>query len=290
MMKIRARCPGTCGEMVQGMTKGCYFLVTCPLNMFSTVEVELKKRRNTVVPPLGRKKAGLAVELVLKRAGAKNWGANISINSQIPIGKGMASSSADIAAAAAAAFYLIGIEPSFDLLADIGLAIEPTDGVMYPGIALFDYREGKLRKTLGVAPNLAVAVVDLGGKVDTIEFNRNNRLNSLYLEAEYYTDYALFMVKEGLKQKDYHLLGRGMALSASIHQRILTKPELPLLAEIADMSGAVGYNIAHSGTVCGLFYDADPDRDNLEKLFKKLLPGAKVIHYGRITGGGVEIC
>ena len=34
--------PGTCGELVQGMTGGVDFLVTCPVNQFSRATVTLR--------------------------------------------------------------------------------------------------------------------------------------------------------------------------------------------------------------------------------------------------------
>ena len=60
-------------------------------------------------------------------------------------------------------------------IASIALSVEPTDGVMFPGIALFDHRCGSIAESLGAPPPMEVIVIDTGGTVDTLEFNRTDR-------------------------------------------------------------------------------------------------------------------
>ena len=50
--------------------------------------------------------------------------------------------------------------------------IEPTDGVMYPGVVSFYHRKVELGEIFGPMPRLTVVAVDEGGEVDTIEYNR----------------------------------------------------------------------------------------------------------------------
>ena len=64
-------------------------------------------------------------------------------------------------------------------IARIALLIEPSDGVMLPGIAKFDHRQGKVADTLGSPPPMRVVALDFGGSVDTLDFNSVNREDTL---------------------------------------------------------------------------------------------------------------
>ena len=66
-------------------------------------------------------------------------------------------------------------------------------------------------------------------------------------------------------------------MSATIHQRILPKPELPLLLEISAESGGTGVNVAHSGTVVGLMFSPSNERGlaYARDLVRQRLPAAR---------------
>ena len=57
--------PGTCGELVQGVVDGTSFLVTCPVNLYSTVSVELYHGRRFVSGPASCPKTAQAVRRTL---------------------------------------------------------------------------------------------------------------------------------------------------------------------------------------------------------------------------------
>ena len=60
-------------------------------------------------------------------------------------------------------------------IAKIALKVEPSDGIMLPGIAVLDHRQGSIAKTLGAPPPMRVVVLDFGGGIDTLAFNGVNR-------------------------------------------------------------------------------------------------------------------
>lgn len=80
------------------------------------------------------------------------------------IAKGMASSTAEVAASIEATALALGKEINKSDVARIALSIEPTDGCFFPGIVLFDHREGKLYESLGNPPPLDTLVLDFGGR------------------------------------------------------------------------------------------------------------------------------
>ncbi|MCY3732835.1 MAG: GHMP kinase, partial [Chloroflexi bacterium] len=72
-------------------------------------------------------KAVQAVALTLDRFGLDGLDVDLSLDSPIPRGKGMASSTADIVASVAATGAALGRATDAELEADIALMIEPSD-------------------------------------------------------------------------------------------------------------------------------------------------------------------
>jgi L-threonine kinase len=278
---------GACGELVQGMVDGKYFLITCPINISAEVTVTLVPGGRFQGPP-GKSKALAAARLTMARLGEKQWGARLTINNPLPPGKGLASSTADVAAAAAATARALGAELSLEEIKRIALAIEPSDGTFLPGIVLFDHLRGEFWESLGEPPPLAILIVDLGGTVDTILFNRRRDLMALNRAKEGAVRRAVALVREGLASGRVELIARGATLSALANQEILHKPELETLVELATGLGALGVNVAHSGTVAGILYrPGEVDSDELERKIRAVFP---YVHFIRatMTGGGVE--
>ena len=93
-MRIEVKVPGSCGELVQGTAAGVPFLVTCPVNLYTRLILASGERR---LAGFGSK-AQMALERTLDYLGVKAFPFDMTLQSQLPCGKGMASSSADIAA------------------------------------------------------------------------------------------------------------------------------------------------------------------------------------------------
>ncbi|MBI5574675.1 MAG: hypothetical protein HY919_09065 [Elusimicrobia bacterium] len=281
--KITVRTPGTCGELAQGMIDGNYFHITCPVNLFSYVSVKPSKKIET---PSIKWKSRKAVEKTLKFLGESRT-PKIQIHSEVPIGKGMASSTADITATCLATAKLLQKKISNDDISRIALSIEPTDGTMFKGITLFDHREGKIKEYLGSAPKMKILVVDLGICVDTIEFNKNDFLYE-HLSNQKKIKKAFELIKTGIRQNDIYMIGEGATISAILNQKILYKPGLEKILDIGLKLGAVGVNVAHSGGVVGIllnyeFSDMEFLKIKLQEKFKKRF---KFYETELINGGG----
>ena len=143
-----ASAPGTCGELAQGVLDGTPVMATCPIDLFSTATVELLEGTGRVRGPVRMPKACRAVELTLTLMGRSDVDARLSIENPLPHRKGMASSTADIVAAIGATAAALNAEISIFQQAELALSIEPSDGVMLPGIALFDHRGGRIARSL----------------------------------------------------------------------------------------------------------------------------------------------
>jgi L-threonine kinase len=265
-----------------------HFLVTCPIDFFSRVKVELHQDCPGVEGPADCPKAAAAVEATLAHLGREGLRARLTISNPIPRSKGMGSSSADVAAAIAATGLALGVELAPDTVADIALSVEPTDGIMFPGIALFDHRAGRIREVLGPPPPMEIVTLDFGGTVDTLEFNRVDR-RPIWQAQGKEAARALDLVRAGVQQGDPTLVGKGASISAMAAQEVLLKPRLPQVMEFARDTGAVGVNVGHSGTVIGVLLDARERRGKSTfRRARQTFPDAEMVHHFRLLGGGLQ--
>ena len=282
------RAPGVCGELAQGVIEGIHFLVTCPVDFYSRVKVDIYADGPGVEAPEDCDKAAAAVRRTLFHLKNAKVRAKLTINNPIPRGKGMASSSADLAAAIAATGLALGEEISPYQIAQIALSIEPTDGIMIPGVALFDHRAGIIRESLGPPPPMEIVALDLGGTVDTVQFNMVDRFQR-WQSVDEQTGEALRLLRRGIEEQDPALVGRGASISAEASQTVLAKPRLAEVKEFAESVGAVGVNVGHSGTIMGVLLDARERRG--KSTYHKALsafPDAESVYHFRLLGGGVQ--
>jgi len=249
-MKVTVKAPGSCGELAQGTIDGKNFLITCPIDVYSKVTVQPSAYASMY---RGHKVLD-AIDKTLQYLGISQRGFHISVHSDLPLGKGMASSSADISATCQSIALSTGNQLTPDEIANIALAIEPTDGIFYHGIMLFDHIYGYLRQSLGHAVPMQIVIFDVGGEINTLHFNQRCDLQQLNKKNEQQVHKAMHLIIEGLMNHDTCLIGQGATLSALANQTILFKPHLEDILRIGLSWGAVGVNIAHSGTVVGILF------------------------------------
>ncbi|MBI4288858.1 MAG: GHMP kinase [Chloroflexi bacterium] len=280
--------PGSCGELVQGSYKGTPFHVTCPINMYSTVTVKLHPGQGKATCTERFAKAASAVRLTLQHLGRGDLDAGLSIESSLPPGKGMASSTADVAGAIIATGLALGRQLEPVDVAGIALSVEPSDGTFFPGIVAFDHRGGKMHFDLGAPPQIEIVVLDFGGEVDTIAFNRQDR-SAILRRLEPQVEKALELVKQGLTESRPDLVGEAATVSALANQSILHKPQLEPVMLLARQAGALGVNVAHSGTVIGVLLEAGKhDVSNVTAFLRANLPGLEKVYTARLVGGGAR--
>jgi len=284
MVKVKA--PGSCGELVQGTIDGKNFLITCPVNLYSIAEVVSDNRAPEQSHGV---KVNKAVEKTLAYLNIKKQAFNLTVTTNLPVGKGMASSSADISAVCQAIALSNGSLLTPDEVADIALAIEPTDAVFYPGIVMFDHVNGLIRSNLGSPPSIHIAVFDVGGEVDTLGFNLRSDLNKLNKAKETQVHYALKLVTEGLKTNNAKMIGHGATISALANQSVLFKPSLESIIKISADYNAAGVNAAHSGTVIGVMFDLSSLQNSVQciEAICKAHPEVTYLETVKLISGGL---
>lgn len=246
---------GTFGELLQGgLGDPCrHFLVTLPISKFSTVIfVEDDTIDDIIVFPRTKTKARTLAKTIVQQLGVKLTG-RLYISSEIPEGKGMASSSADLVATAKAIASATSVPIDDTVLQSKMCVIEPTDGVMYQGVVSYFHRLAKLDCLIGEMFDCRIVALDEGGLVDTIEYN--NHLTE-YNECEKVSYRELLTrMKSAFRARDLRTIGELTTKSALLNQVRNPKKNFETICRISARFDAVGVVAAHSGSCIGILVD-----------------------------------
>lgn len=248
---------GTFGELLQGVLPDgdADFLVTLPVARWAIARFTADPSAPDVtVYPAHKTKARRAAQTMLRLAGAAPGGA-LTIDSTLPEGKGMASSSADLVASVRAVGNALGKGVPPEVVETVLRPIEPTDGVMYDSIAAFYHRRVRVREVLGSLPQLTVVSVDEGGQIDTVAFNRIPKRFSTRDKREYAV--LLEEIVTAVRRCDVAAVGRIATRSAVLNQRLRPKRLLDDVLAICRRAGGLGVVNTHSGTLLGVLLDDD---------------------------------
>jgi L-threonine kinase len=253
---------GTFGELLQGALRGenNHFLVTLPITRFTKVVFTLDEALDAIScdPPHKTKSLHFANQLIAHFK--RRIGGHLTIRSNLPEGKGMASSSADMVATARALEASLGRLVPVELILNLLRAIEPTDGVMFPDFVSFFHRRVTLCRRLGSPSRLRILAIDEGGQVDTIAYNQRDHV---FTDAEF-TEYASLLEQAGtaISRNDLGLLGRVATRSAVLNQKRNPKRHLSEMLEISEETGALGVVVTHSGPCIGLLFPYQRENRN----------------------------
>ena len=268
-MRLTIKVPGSCGELVQGMLKGEPFLITCPINIFTTVTISDEFS--------GKFGLGWKAETMLKKTltylGYDNdFNFGIALESKLPLGKGMASSSADIAAVAKAVALSLGTDITAEDIAALATTVEPTDGVFYNGIVAMNPVTGYIFRNFEPLSEYKIIIFDFGGEIDTLGFKRQSNFH--------------------LTELPQHI-DISMATTSSLaNQSILYKPQLEDIIHFAKSLGALAVTTAHTGTVIGVIFAEDTSQLYLEQCSTTITQKFTDINYiaaVKLISGGFRI-
>nr|WP_201745930.1 L-threonine kinase [Citrobacter cronae] len=264
-------------------------LVSCPVEWYSTVEV-------TSGSPL-------AEERPLSRAMVnrllQHWqyppqmseDIRIDVQSTIPIAKGMASSTADIAATAVATAHHLGHHLDESTLAQLCVSLEPTDSTVFRKLTLFDHNDASTQIACEAQPQLDLLVLESPETLRTADYHRIPRHSGLQAGAPALKR-AWEKVQEACISQNPYRMGEAATLSATASQLLLPKPDFDSLLALVEECDLYGVNVAHSGSVVGLMLDRTRhDVDYIKWMLtqKKLTVHWPEQHLLRMVAGGVEL-
>ncbi|OIK09214.1 hypothetical protein BIV60_24585 [Bacillus sp. MUM 116] len=245
-------CNGTFGELVQGIIEERPFLITLPIPHLKSDAVFIPNPTSSEMTVMDSKIKALKAGKLLTQQFGLPGGGHIDIRSNIPAGKGMASSSADIVAAMKAVADSYSFPITKEIISAIAVKLEPTDGVMYDEVVAFDYIHGEMLETFGTLPPFILIGIDLGGGVDTIRFNQFEKQYNQH-DREFFAE-AYEWVRKGFNDKNLSSICKAATLSARVNQKLLPKPFFREFEKLAQYYHG-GVVVAHSGTVMGILLD-----------------------------------
>lgn len=251
------------GEIVQGIFYSCdgrleHGLVTLPCSLFGTrVQFRPLHSGPLTVEPGDRSRARTAARLTLDALGRTGWGGTIRIESSVPLRWGCGSSTTDVLATIRAVADAFDTPLRPEWIARLSVASETaSDSLMYgpERAVLFAQRRGSV-------------LLDLGGplpRVEVLGFNteEDRGVETLSLPPCQYSAWEaeafqpiLGLLRRSVEQQDPALLGRVATASTTIMQRHRPKRFMPQLLRLAREVGALGVQVAHSGTVAGFLFE-----------------------------------
>ncbi|CNI91341.1 MULTISPECIES: GHMP kinase [Yersinia] len=283
-----AHCPASCGELLQGWILGGEKLISCPINWYSNVSVTQGKPG-----PRERPRMRQMVKQVLAHFDQSPLLAEnicIEFESTIPVAKGLASSTADIAATAMATSRLLGQPLSDESLAQLCVALEPTDSTIFKDLTLFDHQTAQTQLSFPWLPDIDIVLLESSQTVLTEEFHQRKR-HSLLLKQAPYLVKAMQQFRLANERRCCYTLGEATTLSAIASESLLPKPQFYQLLDIVEHSGIYGLNVAHSGSVIGLLLNhCQHDVERLLRMLhrKQIIKNYPRMHLVKMVAGGVR--
>ncbi|MCI1945240.1 GHMP family kinase ATP-binding protein [Clostridium luticellarii] len=262
-MEVTAAYPGSFGEIVQGKMENRDILLSCPVDVYT--EVKLTECHNPV-RRANLKKSSNFLFNILKSWGYEKYYKNIDIeiNSQIPQGKGLASSTADLCGVYYCLIDMFNRKFNELELVRNCVNIEPTDSIIFKKMTLFDYKNGKYSCTLGDYLSYDVLAFEGYGAVDTVEFNHRDLPELSDVTA------LIPVLKEAVEEKNLEKLAYVSTESIIKNQGRLYYEFLDRIIDIKKRTSGLGIMGAHSGNALGIIYKGREEIDFAERISQKL--------------------
>ena len=161
------------GEIVQGrLPSGDDFLITLPIDMWSICNLTAIERKGPLSINCRDYKSAQVAEMLLAKLDIESdYEITISFSRNIPVGKGLSSSTADMLSTVRALQEVYGFLLREKTISEMFKQVEPHDGLMYKSCVVYNHRKGQLIKELLYVPRFWVIAVDFGGQINTVEYN-----------------------------------------------------------------------------------------------------------------------
>ncbi|MEW4353886.1 kinase [Streptococcus pneumoniae] len=240
MTKLSVSCPGSCGELFQCVVGKQEYLLS-----YGIAE---KSYLSLVEDGDGSSVLGQKMKMAMQRLADMKHLA-FAYHTDLPIGKGCSSSTADILVGLKLLSLLQGRNLSNEELTEMCSSIEPSDSVAFEDWTVLNPLTGEVVFQTSWKPDLWVYILEPKATIDTLALPRMTETKD-YSVAESEQVFTRFV--EACKEKSLNQLGQVATLSARLNQKRLMKPYLEEIIAIANKNGAIGVNVAHSGTVLGI--------------------------------------
>lgn len=215
---------------------------------------------------------------------------DVQRESTLPIAKGMASSTADIAATILATSRCLNRPIDDETIARLAATLEPTDSVMFPSLALFDHNRGQLISRHPAITDTELVILEGLQTLQTSDYHRKRCTSSLLAAADK-LDQAWRHFQYASDTNSPDALGIATTLSAVASQHIQPKPQFQQLLRLVEQFDLYGFNTAHSGSVIGLL--VNPHHHDIDHLLytihhSDLHQDYRSFYHVKITADGLK--
>ena len=252
------------GELLQGVSAdGDDFLVTIPIDLHSrAMFIHDPEATDVKLFPAYKSKVRKFIALLAAEYKLNITGTFI-VQSDIPEGKGLSSSTADMVATFRAIESFSGVTFDLEKVGEIFRKIEPSDGLLYPGSVIYKHRKCSFVRQLGNFPQTHIIAIDEGGVLDTISYNK---VQKNYNEEDRVL-YSLLQedLVRAFSSGDITRIGIVATQSALLNQKFNNKKNLLLAISMLPEINASGIITTHSGTCIGILLN--PGHENVEGVY-----------------------
>lgn len=262
-------CHGTLGELLQGPVDDedgtlQIGLISLPIRRYSWVHF-LPGETAGDVSGLGTKhRCQRAIELYLQRTGRRLAPGRWRHDSELPEGKGMASSTADVVATLRCLDSIFDTRTPASVVCDILREIERSDSVFLDRYALYLSGRQAVVRRFDYMPQYHACYIDEGGAVDT-ERSGPALLAYYRSRADAYAA-NLQRAIEAFERADAAGIAHCATASALLAQGVLPKRSFDAMLAQRARFGADGIVVAHTGSVIGYLFREAPDPARMGEL------------------------
>jgi uncharacterized protein involved in propanediol utilization len=257
------------GEIVQGRgSDNEDFLVTLPIDLWSTCELACSPINGPLVVECELEKSRSVLYHVLDKLGIdRGYHIRCDFTRNIPIGKGLSSSTADMLATLRAVQEVFGFLFTESFISMIFADIEPHDGLHFNSCVIYNHRSGRLIENFEYIPRFTIIVADDGGVVDTQAYNENLNFDE---NAVRQFDGLLSNLREAFRNRDDRSIAQCATESARIHVKRTGNRLLGEVLTQVDAFSPLGIVATHSGTCAGLLYPYPSDPEKIRRIASDL--------------------
>ncbi|MFH8369731.1 hypothetical protein [Streptomyces sp. NPDC018031] len=266
-------CHGTLGELFQGPlrpdARPDIALVSFPVDRHSWVYFTPGDGPPDPLP--AGEKAATAARLFLDHFGLTLPPGRWSAHTDLRVGVGMASSTADIVATLRCLFRVFAMPYDPDVVIAVLSAIERADSVFLDEFVLYLSGRHRVVRRLGTDIGFHTAFVTEPGTVDTAAVTPL-LLRHYRRRAEEYQRCLTDLLK-GFSSGDPAAVARAATTSAVLSQEVLPKRSFEAVLAHREDIGADGVFVAHTGSLVGYLFSRRPApavRDELSAFFHSL--------------------
>ncbi|MEV7283466.1 hypothetical protein AB0O01_02655 [Streptomyces sp. NPDC093252] len=255
-------CHGTLGELYQGpLAAGPapdIALVSFPVDRHSWVHFTPDPAAPDGPVALGAK-ATAAAGLFLDRFGLVLPRGRWSAHSDLRVGVGMASSTADIVATLRCLFRLFALPYDLEAVLAVLARIERADSVFLDEFALHLSARHRVVRRLGTGLGFHTAYITEPGTVDTAAVTEPLLAHYRRRGAAY--ERCLDALLKGFSSGDPGAVARAATASAALSQEVLPKGSFDAVLAHRERFGADGVFVAHTGCLIGYLFAHRPGPD-----------------------------